>query len=132
MKSTEAAKAATLILCTAPKTDDTVADKLARGLVEQRLAACVNILPSVRSVYRWEDTLQCDEEQQLIIKTSRERVAAVVDWLTENHPYDVPEIIALPLSGGSAAYLTWLLQESKPTAAPPQSPMEQSERSTTS
>ena len=82
--------------------------QLARHLVELRLAACVNILPGVRSVYRWKGKVEDVEEAMLVIKTSRSQAAAVESALREAHSYDLPEFLLLPVSGGGAAYLAWL------------------------
>lgn len=95
-------------LCTVPSSE--VGGELARGLVEARLAACVNIVPGVRSVYRWKGEIQDDGELLLIIKTSAERFEAMRDWLLEAHPYEVPEVLALPVSAGADAYLAWVLE----------------------
>lgn len=95
-------------LCTAPSAE--VAAELARGLVEATLAACVNIVPGVRSIYRWKGEVQDDGEVLLIIKTSAERFDAMRDWLVEAHPYDVPEVLALPVDAGADAYLAWVLE----------------------
>ena len=97
---------ALVVLCTAPSAE--IATTLARGLVSEGLAACVNVVPTVRSFYRWEGELQEEEETQLIIKTHRDRFEALEVWLREHHPYDVPEIIALPIVSGSPPYLEWL------------------------
>jgi periplasmic divalent cation tolerance protein len=94
------------VLCTAP--DVEVAERLARGVVEARLAACVNILPQVRSIYRWEGRVQDDAELLLVIKTRREHFDDLEAWLKQHHPYDVPEVLGLPASAVSAAYLAWL------------------------
>ncbi len=94
-------------LCTAPDAD--VAAALAKGLVEQRLAACVNIVPQIRSVYRWEGEVHDDSEVLLIIKTSDTRFVQMRDWLVEAHPYDVPEVLALPIDDGAPAYVKWVL-----------------------
>ena len=95
-----------VVLCTAPP--DRAAE-LARSLVGEKLAACVNILPSVRSIYRWDGELCDDEESLLVIKTASERVPALSKRLIELHPYDVPEVIALPVREGvgNAQYLQW-------------------------
>jgi periplasmic divalent cation tolerance protein len=93
------------VLVTAP--DAEVAGRIARSLVEERLAACVNILP-VRSVYTWEGKVEDASENMLVIKTAAaawERLEARVKAL---HPYDVPEIVALPLARGSRPYLSWI------------------------
>ena len=87
---------------------DTDAAALARTLVEERLAACVNVLPPMISIYRWKDAVAQDREQQLIIKTAAERVPALEARLRTLHPYEVPEFLVIPLAGGSHAYLTWL------------------------
>ncbi len=102
-----------VVLCTAPP--DRAAE-LARSLVGEKLAACVNILPSVRSIYRWDGDLCDDEESLLVIKTASERVPALSKRLIELHPYDVPEVIALPVREGvgNAQYLQWVLGESLP------------------
>lgn len=98
-----------LILCTAP--NDEVAATLARGIVEAKLAACVSIVPSVRSIYVWKGELEDESEVQLLIKTRRARYEALERWILENHPYDVPEIIALPIERGSKRYLAWLEEQ---------------------
>ena len=95
-----------VVLCTAPDAD--VAAKLARGLVEAKLAACVNLIGGLRSFYVWKGEL-CDEaEVQLVIKTRVERLDALGAWLDANHPYDVPEVLHLQVAGGSQKYLSWL------------------------
>lgn len=99
-------KRAVVILCTAPAEGDH-ATRLARDLVGARLAACVNVISGVRSIYRWEGEVQEDAEVQLVIKTDAHLVDAVTAWLEAHHPYDVPEVLALAVSQGSAAYLAW-------------------------
>ncbi len=79
-----------------------------RKIVEERLAACVNLLPVMESIFRWEGVVEQDNERQVIIKTSRERVAALWDRIRELHPYEVPEFVVLPIHDGSDAYLRWL------------------------
>jgi len=88
-----------------------VAERLASGLVENRLAACVNVLPEIRSIYRWQGELNRDSEVLIMVKTTRSGFAALQDWLQENHPYEVPEILALPVSAGAENYLNWLAGE---------------------
>lgn len=87
------------------------ADALARGMVEARLAACVSVVPAAVSHYRWKGRLRRDAEALLVIKTRAARLAALKRWIARRHPYEVPELLALPAAGGSAAYLAWLLQE---------------------
>jgi periplasmic divalent cation tolerance protein len=83
-------------------------DRLARALVDERLAACVNRLGPVQSVYRWEGKIEQSEEQLLIIKTQRRLFAALEKRVRELHSYSVPEIVALPIIDGSQDYLRWL------------------------
>lgn len=97
---------ALLILTTLPDRD--TARQLARQLVEARLAACVNILSPCASVYRWQAALQEEDEIPLLIKTSAERYQAVETFLREHHPYELPEIIALPIVQGLPGYLEWV------------------------
>jgi periplasmic divalent cation tolerance protein len=87
------------------------AERLADSLLEQRLAACVNILAPCRSVYRWKGALQRDEEHPLLIKTTSERYAALEQALRAAHPYELPEIVALPIERGLPAYLEWVAAE---------------------
>jgi periplasmic divalent cation tolerance protein len=100
---------ALVVLVTAPTVEG--ATELARALVEERLAACGNVLPGVRSVYRWQGTVQEETEALLLLKTTRGRFDALRDRVTELHPYDVPEVLALPVEAGSAPYLAWLAGE---------------------
>jgi len=84
--------------------------RLARGLVEGRIAACVQVLPKMTSVYRWKGELQEDSEHLLLIKTVAENFAAVEEYLKANHSYDEPEIVALPASYVSDGYLQWVTE----------------------
>lgn len=86
------------------------AGALARALVEARLAACVNIVERVRSVYRWEGRVTEDAEQLLLIKTADARLDALREELFRRHPYDVPEFVVLPIGSTSEAYGKWLLE----------------------
>ena len=88
-----------------------VAERLAGMLVEKRLAACVNILAPCRSVYRWKGAMQHDEEHPMLIKTTVERYPALEQAVRAAHPYELPEIIALPIERGLTAYLQWLAGE---------------------
>ena len=99
-------KQAIVVLSTAP--DESVAASLAGVLVEGKLAACVNLVSGVRSLYWWDGALQNDAEVLLICKTDGERLDALTRTLTELHPYDCPEVVALPVAGGAAAYLGWI------------------------
>jgi periplasmic divalent cation tolerance protein len=90
--------------------DDRLAVELAREAVELRLAACVHLLPAGRSVYRWQDQVEEAQENTLLIKTTAARYTALQDWLRTRHPYDTPEIIALPLVAGLPDYLDWIRQ----------------------
>jgi len=97
---------ALVILCTCP--DDAVGRQLARCLVDLKLAACVNILPAIRSIYSWQGEV-CDEEEALmVIKTLKSGYPALEAWLRVHHPYDVPEVVALAADHVSAGYLAWL------------------------
>ena len=84
------------------------AEKLARSMVEQHLAACVNVVPRVRSYYRWQGTIECGDEYLLIIKSSRDRMAELLAYIEKEHSYEVAEAIALPLIDGAPNYLNWL------------------------
>lgn len=95
-----------VILCTCP--DEATASKLAGCLVEERLAACVNILPAIRSVYRWQGKICDDAEVLVVIKSLASRYQELESWLLENHPYDTPEIVALPVTHVSGDYLGWV------------------------
>ena len=98
-----------LVLTNLP--DRAAAESLADALITERLAACVNILAPCRSVYRWKGAVQHDEEHPVLIKTSEERYAALEQAIRARHPYELPEIVALPIERGLAAYLDWLAAE---------------------
>ena len=100
------------VLTTAPNAE--AGGVIARTLVEERLAACVNVIPGVRSIYRWEGEIQDDPEVVLIIKTQADRCEALAARIKDLHPYDVPEVLVLPAVGGSASYLDWVSTETKP------------------
>ena len=96
-----------VVLITAPNEPET-AKKLARALVEERLAACVNLVPGLTSVYRWQGEIIEDGEILLIAKTTEARLAALMARVPELHPYEVPEILALEVKDGHPPYLAWL------------------------
>jgi periplasmic divalent cation tolerance protein len=89
------------------------AQKLATLLIERRLAACVNILAPCISVYRWKGEIQHDEEHPLLIKTARDRYAELEASIRANHPYELPEIIAVSIDSGLPAYLQWVESETR-------------------
>ena len=93
-------------LSTAGTAED--AERIARALVERRLAACVNIVPGVVSVYRWKGEVCRDEERLLIIKTRAGRIEALREALVAIHPYELPELVTLSIEAGHAPYLAWL------------------------
>jgi periplasmic divalent cation tolerance protein len=101
-----------LVLTNLP--DRATAEALAEELVAQRLAACVNILAPCRSVYRWQMAVQRDEEHPMLIKTTRERYAALESAIRARHPYELPEIVAVPIELGLQAYLDWVAAETAP------------------
>ena len=94
--------------------DDEVADRIARTLVEGGLAACVNRLAPASSIYRWQGAVERATETPLLIKTTRERYAEVEQAIRAMHPYELPEIVALPIGAGFAPYLRWLVDETQP------------------
>jgi periplasmic divalent cation tolerance protein len=97
---------AVIVLSTWPAAED--AGPTATTLVEERLAACVNLLPEMDSIYRWKNAVERERERQMIIKTSRARVDALMARLKQLHPCEVPEMLVIPVVGGSEAYLGWL------------------------
>jgi periplasmic divalent cation tolerance protein len=95
-----------IIFCTCGTHDEALS--IANSLIEARLAACVNILPLVHSIYRWEGKVETAHEVLLIVKTNQQRFPEVRDRITQLHSYDTPEIIAMPIIDGSDKYLSWL------------------------
>lgn len=89
------------------------ARQLGRTLVERRLAACVNILPAVESVYRWRDAIEEAAEVTIVIKTTAARYADLEEAIRELHPYELPELIAVPVTAGLPAYLDWIVQQTR-------------------
>jgi periplasmic divalent cation tolerance protein len=101
-----------VVFCTCGSPEE--AETLARMLVERRLAACVNIVPSLRSIYRWQGKIEDAAEWLLLIKTSRARFEELSETLRAAHSYQVPEILALPAIAGSPDYLAWIEKETSP------------------
>jgi periplasmic divalent cation tolerance protein len=99
-----------VVLVTAPDLETAAA--LARTLVEEGLVACANVVPGVRSIYRWEGEVQDDAEVLLVAKTAAARCDALAARVRDLHPYDLPEVVVLPVSGGSRDYLDWVIAES--------------------
>ncbi|WP_027457034.1 divalent-cation tolerance protein CutA [Dechloromonas agitata] len=93
--------------------DEETANRIALAVVEAKLAACVNILPRVQSIYRWQGAVESVAEVPLLIKTTAAAYPALEAAIRESHPYDVPEIIALPITAGLPAYLNWLAAETR-------------------
>lgn len=98
-----------VVLMTAPQGKKS--QSLAKALVQERLAACVNVIPSIVSYYRWKGRLHQDNESLLIAKTTSAKLPALMRWVTKHHPYTVPEILALPVVCGSPTYLRWLSEQ---------------------
>lgn len=105
-------KQSILVLTTFPVDGD--AEKFAATLVEERLAACVNILPTMRSIYRWQGKVEKADERQLLVKTSLSRLRALEKRVKELHPYEVPEFLAVMIDKTANDYLSWLTASSRP------------------
>ncbi len=96
-----------LVLCTVP--DREVGQRIGHALVEGHLAACVNVLPAVHSIHRWQGAVESAEECLLLVKTTRERFGALRDAIVAAHPYELPEVIAVDVAAGLPAYLDWVV-----------------------
>ena len=105
----EAGSNVLLVLSTCPDRD--TAQRLGSALVESRLAACVNIIPGVTSVYRWNGRIERDDECLLLVKTTDANYQRLESWLTDEHPYELPELIAVRTTRGLHDYLTWVHNE---------------------
>jgi periplasmic divalent cation tolerance protein len=101
---------ALVCFCTCPDPD--TATRIADALVEARLAACVSVLPGLRSVYRWQGGIERADEVMLMIKTVRERLEPLTACVASLHPYELPELVAVEIAGGLAAYLDWVAESS--------------------
>ena len=102
---------ARVVLVTVPRGGK--AESLAEGAVEARLAACVNILPGVTSIYRWRGRVHRDGESLLVIKTTAARLKELERWIKQRHPYETPEFLVLSVTAGSKEYLSWLAEQAK-------------------
>jgi periplasmic divalent cation tolerance protein len=101
-----------LVLTTLPT--DELARQVATQLVERKLAACVNILPQMTSIYPWQGKLEQGTEHLMMIKTHRDRYTSLVEHIRKQHPYELPEIIAVPIEKGLPEYLQWIRDETRP------------------
>ena len=100
-----------IVFVTSPNYEE--AEKLARGIISERLAACVNIVDNITSIYWWKNNVEKDKEVLLIIKTHMRVFKKLVEYIKNNHSYEVPEIIAMPIIAGYANYLEWIMKEVK-------------------
>jgi periplasmic divalent cation tolerance protein len=101
-----------IVLTTLPADGD--AEQFASRLVEEKLAACVNVLPPMRSIYRWKGAVERADERQCVIKTTAQCLAPLEALIRTLHPYDVPEFVVIPITQGNAAYLSWLTESTSP------------------
>jgi periplasmic divalent cation tolerance protein len=101
-----------VVFCTFPNPE--AAQRISQAVVEKRYAACASLVPSVKSIYRWRGQVQQADETLVVYKTSVACYHALEKFLLRSHPYEVPEIVALPISAGSAAYLDWVIDSSGP------------------
>jgi periplasmic divalent cation tolerance protein len=100
-----------VVLSTVPS--EQVGEKIAQTLLEENLVACVNIVPGVRSMYRWQGSIQKDQEFLLVIKTRDDRYEKVEQRIRELHPYEICEVLALEVVAGAKSYLSWILAETR-------------------
>ncbi len=101
-----------LVLVTSP--NRSISEKLSKGLVEKKLAACVNRIPGVTSRYWWKGKVETSREELLIIKTIKSKLPLLTQWIKVTHPYQVCEILVLPIAGGNSSYLNWIDQSLSP------------------
>lgn len=109
---TESRTASRIVALYATFPDLATADAIGRALVERRLAACVNLIPGMRSIYRWQGAIERAEEVVAVVKCRADRAQAVIAAIEEAHPYDTPDVVTLPIESGSARYLEWVAAES--------------------
>ena len=102
-----------IVLTTLPA-DGEIASAFARTLVEDRVAACVNVLGEMTSLYAWEGAVEEEQERQIVIKTCRDRLESLWDRVKELHSYEVPEFVVLPIIDGNDAYLRWIHESTRP------------------
>ena len=100
----------TVLVCFCTCPDPETAQRIADALVEERLAACVNVVPGVRSIYRWKGAIECSDEVLLLVKTVAAQLDALCARITALHPHELPEVIAVEASGGLGAYLDWVAE----------------------
>jgi periplasmic divalent cation tolerance protein len=105
-----------VVFCTCP--NRRVGEKIGRTLVEERLAACANVVPGLTSIYRWEGKICRDREVLLIVKTRRLKYTVLARRIKSLHPYSVPEILGIPIARGNSEYLSWVLDSSSPIQLP--------------
>ena len=103
-----------VLLCLTTCPDPDSAERLAEALVAEHLAACANLIPGLRSIYRWQDAIQRDAEVLLLIKTTRTRYPALQARLPQLHPYELPELVAVEAADGLPAYLRWVADATRP------------------
>jgi periplasmic divalent cation tolerance protein len=108
---TASAESALVVLVTAPSAEK--AAEIGRAAVSERLAACAKVVPGIRSIYWWEGKVQDEPEALLVLKTTRARFEALRDRVLALHPYQVPEVVALPIDAGSEEYLEWIARETR-------------------
>lgn len=101
-----------VVFCTCP--DEATGKRIGSDLVAEKLAACVNVMPGLTSIYEWKGQVETDPECLLVIKTAADRVDSLVSRVPELHPYEVPEVIAVPIAAGLPAYLDWIKEETRP------------------
>lgn len=101
------------VIVTSTTGSEQTARALAAGVIDAKLGACAQVVGPITSVYRWEGEVQTEPEWRVEIKTAADRVAALTEYIKANHSYDLPEIIATPITGGSAEYLSWLVHETR-------------------
>ncbi len=101
-----------IVLVTTPSMEEGA--QLGRTLVEERLAACANLVPGIRSIYRWQGVVQDESEVLLVIKTTADCWSRLAEGVAELHSYETPEVLALPVAAGAATYLSWLNAEVRP------------------